>query len=51
MRKNIHYELIVVGGGISGSIAAIAAARLGTKVLLVERNGCLGGMLTYGKKL
>ena len=46
MNKNNHYELIVVGGGISGSIAAIAAARLGTKVLIVERNGCLGGMLT-----
>lgn len=40
------YDIIVVGGGISGSIAAIAAARLGTNVLLVEQYGFLGGMLT-----
>jgi len=39
-------DIIVVGGGISGSMAAIAAARLGAKVLIVEQYGCLGGMLT-----
>lgn len=40
------YDIIVVGGGISGSIAAIAAARMGAKILLVEQYGFLGGMLT-----
>lgn len=38
-----HYDIIVVGGGFSGSAAAIAAARNGCKVLLVEQSGALGG--------
>jgi hypothetical protein len=40
------YDVIVLGGGVSGSIAAIAAARAGVKVLLVEEQGFLGGSLT-----
>ncbi len=42
------YDLVVAGGGPSGSTAAICAARLGAKVLLVEATGCLGGMGTSG---
>lgn len=42
------YDLIVAGGGPAGSAAAICAARLGAKVLLVEATGCLGGMGTSG---
>lgn len=38
-----HYGLIVVGGGFAGVAAAVAAAREGTDVLLVERYGFLGG--------
>ena len=41
-----HYEVIVSGGGVSGAIAAIAAARAGVKTLIVEANGFLGGTLT-----
>ena len=37
------YGLCVVGGGLSGVCAAIAAARQGTKVLLVEKTNALGG--------
>lgn len=40
------YDIIIVGGGISGSMAAIAAARQGAKILLIEDNGYLGGSLT-----
>lgn len=42
------YDLVVAGGGPAGSSAAICAARLGAKVLLVEATGCLGGMATSG---
>ncbi len=42
------YDIIVAGGGPAGSAAAICAARLGAKVLLVEAAGCLGGMGTSG---
>jgi hypothetical protein len=37
-------DVIVVGGGSAGVSAAVAAARLGAKVLLLERQGMLGGM-------
>lgn len=37
------YDLIVVGGGFSGTAAAIAAARGGASVLLVDKSNCLGG--------
>lgn len=43
-----QYDLLVCGGGPAGSAAAISAARLGAKVLLVEATGCLGGMSTSG---
>jgi heterodisulfide reductase subunit A-like polyferredoxin len=39
-------DLPVIGGGTLGISAAIAAARLGVRVRLVERNGFLGGNLT-----
>jgi flavin-dependent dehydrogenase len=41
-------EVLVVGAGASGCAAAIAAARNGADVLLVERFGFLGGSLTAG---
>jgi hypothetical protein len=42
------FDLLVAGGGPAGCAAAICAARLGAKVLLVEATGCLGGMGTSG---
>ncbi len=38
-----HYDLVVVGGGISGICAAIAAARHGAKTALVQDRPVLGG--------
>lgn len=37
------YDLVVVGGGMSGICAALAAARLGSKVALVQDRYILGG--------
>lgn len=42
------YELIVCGAGPAGVCAAISAARSGVRTLLVEVNGCLGGIWTAG---
>lgn len=39
-------DICVVGGGAAGVAAAISAARAGAKVLLLEREGFLGGTLT-----
>ena len=37
------YDVIVVGGGFAGCAAAIAAARNGCEVLVIEQAGALGG--------
>jgi len=39
-------DVLVVGGGTSGFIAAIAAARNGASCLIVEQYGFLGGTMT-----
>ena len=41
-------EVIVVGGGIAGVAAAVAAARSGADVLLLEKGALLGGLATNG---
>lgn len=42
------YDVIVAGAGPAGICAAVAAARQGAKVALVERYGVVGGNLTAG---
>jgi len=46
--KQIKKDVVVIGGGPGGLAAAITAAREGASVLLVERNGYLGGQLGSG---
>jgi len=41
-------DVLVAGAGPAGVIAAIAAARAGAKVRLIDRAGCLGGTWTAG---
>lgn len=39
-------DVLIIGGGASGTAASIESARLGVKTLLVEESSWLGGMLT-----
>lgn len=49
MKKEIiKTDVAVIGGGPGGIASAVAAARQGAKVLLVERQGYLGGNLGSG---
>jgi 2-polyprenyl-6-methoxyphenol hydroxylase-like FAD-dependent oxidoreductase len=41
-------DVLVVGGGPSGTAAAVSAARLGASVILLERYNHLGGLSTGG---
>ncbi|MBL4603244.1 MAG: FAD-dependent oxidoreductase, partial [Emcibacteraceae bacterium] len=38
-----NYDVVVIGGGPGGYVAAIKAAQLGLKVACVEMRGKLGG--------
>jgi hypothetical protein len=49
IKLNNNYQIIVVGGGTAGSTAAIAAARMGIKTLVIERGSALGGSSTLGQ--
>lgn len=43
-----YYDVIVAGAGPAGICAAVAAARQGARVALIERYGVIGGNLTAG---
>ncbi|MEM6801147.1 MAG: FAD-dependent oxidoreductase [Bacteroidota bacterium] len=42
-RKTLEYDIVVIGGGAAGMCAAVAAARNGAKVVLVQDRPVLGG--------
>ncbi|MBR7103598.1 MAG: FAD-dependent oxidoreductase [Lentisphaeria bacterium] len=42
------YDIAVAGAGVSGITAALAAARMGKKVVLIEKQAITGGLATSG---
>src|SRR4029453_19404509 len=44
--RELHAEVLVVGGGLGGVAAAIAACQLGRWVVLTEKTNWVGGQLT-----
>lgn len=46
--KSKKYDVVVCGGGTAGIIAAIGAAKMGAKTLIVEKQHILGGELISG---
>lgn len=43
-----EYDVIVMGGGTAGAFAGIAASRRGSRTLIIEQFGALGGSATLG---
>lgn len=43
MSEENHYDLVVIGGGPGGYVAAIRAAQLGLKAAVIEKEKLLGG--------
>ena len=42
------FDTVVLGGGTAGAFAGIAAARRGSRTLIIEQFGALGGSATAG---
>ena len=45
---DLHYDIVIIGGGPAGISASVSASRLGANVLLIEKDGVLGGMSGAG---
>ena len=44
--KELAADLVILGGGLGGCAAALAAARNGLRVILTEETDWIGGQLT-----
>jgi hypothetical protein len=42
-KRNMQYQVVVVGGGLAGFCAAVAAARLGVKTCILQNRPVFGG--------
>ncbi len=50
-RERLVYDVLVVGGGIAGCESALNLAKLGYKVLLIEKELSIGGKMILLSKL
>ncbi|MBQ8636042.1 FAD-dependent oxidoreductase [bacterium] len=48
MKKNLKYDVVIIGGGTSGCACAYICAKNNLKTLLIEKNNFLGGLMTGG---
>ncbi|MBQ9804633.1 MAG: FAD-dependent oxidoreductase [Lentisphaeria bacterium] len=48
MDFSVKYDVVAVGAGVAGAAAALAAARRGHKVALIEKQTIIGGLATSG---
>lgn len=48
VRKELFCDIAIIGGGVGGCAAAIAAARRGRHVIIFEKGVSLGGLATNG---
>lgn len=46
LSAQVSTDVLIIGGGASGTTAGVQAARLGVRTLIIEETGWLGGMLT-----
>ena len=46
--KKVKYDVVVCGAGVAGVAAAMAAARMGAKTAVIEKQCLLGGLATSG---
>ena len=46
--KTVNYDVVVCGAGVAGVAAAVAAARMGAKTAIIEKQCLLGGLATSG---
>src|SRR5579884_4126406 len=44
MSESNHYDLVCIGSGPAGQRAAVQAAKLGKRVVVVEKQRCIGGV-------
>src|SRR3954451_12480895 len=44
--RELHADIAIIGGGVGGIAAALAAARAGRRVILSEETDWIGGQLT-----
>ena len=51
MKVDPHYDLLIVGGGITGAAVLHAASRRGLRALLVDRGDFAGGTSSWSSKL
>jgi hypothetical protein len=46
MGKELRADIVIVGGGVGGCAAALAAANMGKRVIMTEETSWIGGQLT-----